>query len=524
MPAVEQRAPVLSASALLIGLFASMFFAAHMMGRSGEVLLVGWLGLGSLIIFSWFAVRRDILTAVCIWFGSLIILHEEFWRVQTPGFFAITIPRLGIVVVAALFVVMVLLGRIQLRRPGAVGALLAALITYFTISAFLSGFETRSELTVHYRLIGGYLFPAAVFAFLLHGFNRERDFRRIAVFFAVLSAYLVLTGWCEQFSVKQLIWPAFIADPSVGIHFGRVRGPFVSSPQMGLALVYCFFSNLVLAKNSQRLRWPLLGVNALMLPVIFWTRTRSVWLSFVLCLVVWTWYSRQRMSRVVIVATLAAGALLVSVANMDNFMGDDRTKGGLTDVGPIVLRIGLAQMSWELVKDYPVFGAGFGHFRDVAPEYAKDPSSPYMAFGTSALEHNNILSIVSETGFVGLALYSMLIVTIFRISLSVYRKLPKTGSGFISRDLIVLYWILATAYFVDGMFRETSDSPFANCLFYGLTAVPVALAIMLRERPKWAKDPDPSRSGSMFSNRTTSFGFNRMPGFEGDSASGRGDG
>lgn len=536
MPVVAQRSPVFSAGALLLGLLALMFLAAHAMGQSAEVLLAGWLALGGLLVFGWFAVRRDILTAVCIWFGTLIVLHEEFWRIQTPGFFAITIPRVGIVVVGALFAVMIVLGRVRLRWPGAVGVWLATLIAYFTISAFISGFETRSELTVHYRLIGGYLFPVAVFAMLLHGFHREFDFKRIAIFFAALSVYLVFTGWCEQFKLKGLIWPAFIADPSVGIHYGRVRGPFVSSPQMGLALVYCFFSNLVLAKNSDRLRWPLAGVNALMLPVIFWTRTRSVWLAFVLCLVVWTWYSRRRMSRVVIVATLVAGALLVSVANMENFMGEDRTKGGLTDVGPIMLRIGLAQMSWELVKDHPIAGVGFGHFRDVAPQYARDPSSPYMAFGTSALEHNNLLSIVSETGFLGLVIYFGLIVTLFRVSLAVYRKLPVKGGGFISRDAIVLYWILATAYFVDGMFRETSDSPFANCLFYGLSAVPVALWFMLRDagpasepavampvrsekprrRPYVPRD-DRARSAARY-------GFNRLPDFEDGSASGRGDG
>lgn len=533
VPAVEHRTPVRSAGALALGLLGLLFLAAQWMGQSAEVLLVGWLALGGLLFFSWFAVRRDIVTAVCIWFGTLIILHEEFWRLQMPGFFAITIPRVGIVVLGALFVVMVMMGRLRLRWPGAIGVWLAVVITYFTISAFMSGFETRSQLTVHYRLIGGYLFPVAIFVFMLHGFRREIDFKHVAVFFAALSVYLVFTGWCEQFKVKQLLWPAFIADPNVGIHYGRVRGPFVSSPQMGLALVYCFFSNLVLAKNSDRLRWPLLGTNALMLPVIFWTRTRSVWLAFVLCLFVWMWYSRRRMSRVVIVTTLTALAVLVSVANMENFRGEDRAKGGLTDVGPIMLRIGLAQMSWDMVKDHPLFGVGFGHFRDVAPNYARDPSSPYTAFGTSALEHNNLLSIVSETGFLGLVLYLGLVITLLKISVAVYRRLPENAGGFISRDMIVLYWILATAYFCDGMFRETSDSPFANCLFYGLTAMPVALWVMMRDRSLQTElqssgnadsTPTPSRGSLPRVAKAQRFEFNRLREFGGGPATDRGDG
>jgi hypothetical protein len=53
----------------------------------------------------------------------------------------------------------------------------------------------------------------------------------------------------------------------------------------------------------------------------------------------------------------------------------------------------------------------------------------------------------------------------------------------ISRDTIVLYWILAAAYLIDGTFRETSDNPFANCLFFGLSAVPVALDYLLSPVP-----------------------------------------
>lgn len=491
-----RRQPVVGVGALALGLIALVFVAAQQAGGAGEIVLAGWIGMAAALVFGWFAARRDILSGVCLWFVTLIVLHEEFWRVQVPGFFALTVPRIGIVVLALLFAAMVMLGRIPLRRPGALGWWLAALIGYFTISAFAGGFDTRSELSVHYRLIGGYVFPLAIFIIVLHGFQRDADFRRLAIFFALMSAYLVFTGWCEQLKLTSLVWPAYISDPTVGLHFGRVRGPFVSSPQLGLALVYCFFSNLVLARKLKRAKWPVLGVNALMLPVIFWTRTRSVWLSFVLCLAIWAWYARRRVSRFVSVSLLAAVALLVTVVNMGNFLGDDRTKGGLTDIEPIVLRVGLAKMSWELVKDQPIFGAGFGHFRDVAPGYARDPSSPYFAFGTSALEHNNLLSIVSETGFLGLTLYLGMMVTILRFSIRLYRKLPVTGAGFMNRDLLVLYWILATAYFIDGTFRETSDNPFANCLFFGLSAVPVALDLLLSNRSGPGEVGFPARLGT----------------------------
>jgi O-antigen ligase len=336
---------------------------------------------------------------------------------------------------------------------------------------------------VHYRLIGGYIFPFVVFWLVLHAFQTEGDFRRLAVFFALLSAYLVFTGWCEQFGISALIWPRYISDPTVGIHWGRVRGPFVMSAAMGLALVYCYFNNLMLARHAGRFGWALYVLNALMLPVIFWTKTRSVWLSFVVCSLIWAAYSRRKTSRVVSVSLLLALAVFIAVINMDNFMTSEREKGGLTDVEPLLLRIGLAHMTWEMVQEHPLVGVGFGHFRDHAPGFARDPSSPFYAFGSSALEHNNLLSIVAETGLVGLGLYLVMIVLLLRYSVRLYRRLPATAAGFIGRDLLVLYWILTTAYFIDGTFRETSDNPFANSLFFGLSAVPVSLDLLLSPAP-----------------------------------------
>lgn len=448
-----------------------------------QALLYYWLLVGGVVFFVYYCVRGDLLSLVLIWFVTLICLHEELWRIPMPPFFSLTIPRIGIVVLAAVFILMGALGRLRLRRAWPISAFIVLLLAYFAISAFLSGFETRSVVTVHYKLIGGYVFPFTAFALILHAFRTERDFKRLTIFFAVVGLYLTFTGWCEEFDLSPLIWPRFIDDPNVGIHWGRVRGPFVMSAAMGLALVFCYFNNLVLARNLHRGAWLLYVLNVLMLPAIFWTKTRSVWLSLVVCSLIWAAYSRRKTTRVVSVCVLLSAALLIAAINMDNFVTSDRDKGGVTDTEPLLMRVGLAQMTWHIVQDHPLFGLGFGHFRDYAPSYARDPSSPYFAFGSSAMEHNNLLSIVAETGLVGLCLYLLLILAVLRASIRLFHKLPPSARGFIGRDLLVLYWILAAAYFIDGTFRETSDNPFANSLFYGLSAIPVALDFLLSPAP-----------------------------------------
>lgn len=443
-----------------------------------------WAGLGGLIVLVAYAVFGDLIAAVLLWFFTLICLHEEFWRTPVPLFFAVTIPRLGIVVLALLLVLMVVVGRVRINFGGAIGLAILMTAVYFTLSAAISGFETRSPVTVHYRLIGGYLFPFTIFGLVLHGFRGEQHLRRISAFFLFIGVYLTLTGWAEQFKIWALVWPRFIADSTVGIHFGRVRGPFVQSAAMGLALIYCYFNNLILARQSSGVtRWLIYAVNVLMLPVIFWTKTRSVWLAFLLCALLWFAYSRRRTVRAVWVSALVTLTTVVGIVNMENFLSSQREKGGFTDVEPILVRLGLAQISFNMFAERPLLGVGFGHFRDHAPMHAQDPSSPFYAFATTAMEHNNFLSIMTETGAVGVVLYVLMLVLIIRPSFQLWRKLPPTAPGFINRDLVVLYWILALAYLTDGFLRETSDNPFANSLFFGLSAAIVALNNLLGPRP-----------------------------------------
>jgi len=481
-----QRFPVIWVALLAFGLVGAI--AAGAMSTGAEAVPYLWIGMVAAAAFGFVAIRGDLLTAVLAWFTTLILLHEEFWRDAESAFFALTIPRIGIVALFVLFLFMVVTGRVRPRLTWPVGWLLLAIVAYFSISAAFSGFETRSPITIHYRLIGGYVFPFVVFLLVLHGLRNETDYRHIAVFFAGLGFYLTFIAWCERFEIYALIFPRFITDPGVGIHWGRVRGPFVMSPAMGLALIYCFFSNLVLARQSRlSIRTLLWLCKLLMLPAIFWTKTRSVWLSFVVCGAIWLICSKRRIARAVTVPALLAVALVVAVANMEGILSEDRDKGGVTDLEPILLRIGLAQMTWHMVADHPLTGVGFGHFRDHAPDFAQDPSSPYYAFSSTAMEHNNLLSVLAETGFIGLALYVTAIVSLIVISIRLYRKLPAAAPGFINRDLLVLYWILAAAFLIDGFFRETSDNPFANCLFFGLSGVIAALNILLGPKPIRAK-------------------------------------
>lgn len=439
---------------------------------------------GGLALFSAWCTTGRLVAAVCIWFVLVACFDEEFWRAEVPFFFNVTLSRLFIVVLGMMWVGMWALGRCSLRLVRPVLPLMAAILIYFTISAAVGGFKSIAVASVHYRLIGGYWFAFTMFFLVLHAVSRERDVFLVLGFLFLLGLYLAFTGWCEHFKVWSLVFPRYISDPTVGIHWGRVRGPFVVSATMGLALSFCFFSNLVFARRlSAPWRLPIWLATLAMLPPIFWTQTRSVWVGFLLGALVWVAFNRRQRSKPAAIAVLSALVIVVLAVNFENFSSQERSRGGVTDIEPVYVRLGLAFITWDMFLDSPLLGVGFGHFRDVAPSYARDVASPYYQFASPAMEHNSFLSILADTGLIGLVFYVGLLIALLRLSVRVYRKLPADGTGLLGRDTIILYWVLMAAYFADAMFRETSVHPFTNSLFFGIGGIIAAMDWLLRPQP-----------------------------------------
>ncbi|UCD28476.1 MAG: hypothetical protein JSV03_15555, partial [Planctomycetota bacterium] len=65
---------------------------------------------GAATFFLW-SVRGDLLAITLLWFVAVICFDEVFWRVEVPFFFNITISRLMIIVLVALWIMMWVVGR-----------------------------------------------------------------------------------------------------------------------------------------------------------------------------------------------------------------------------------------------------------------------------------------------------------------------------------------------------------------------------------------------------------------------------
>jgi O-antigen ligase len=115
-------------------------------------------------------------------------------------------------------------------------------------------------------------------------------------------------------------------------------------------------------------------------------------------------------------------------------------------------RKSFAYVSWKMFKDHPVFGVGFGRFYDRKLPYLSDRSQDFELESLRTLHHHNtLLSLLTETGMLGLAAFLALLAAWGRGAWSLVRdvKLPvwERSQGLLMLAVLVTY--LSSALFHD---------------------------------------------------------------------------
>ncbi|MGC3966135.1 MAG: hypothetical protein QM775_01815 [Pirellulales bacterium] len=98
-----------------------------------------------------------------------------------------------------------------------------------------------------WRYIGGYFTPLVLYWVAKQAVWNERTARLVQTSFVVFGAYLAFTAVCEIAQLWTLVWPKYIADPKIGLHFGRARGPMVHGVTFGHYMSVCLLAGYIWA-------------------------------------------------------------------------------------------------------------------------------------------------------------------------------------------------------------------------------------------------------------------------------------
>jgi O-antigen ligase len=303
--------------------------------------------------------------------------------------------------------------------------LLAA--TWATASGLIFG--TILHGSGFYELLDRFgLVPFALFTLAPIFFGTARQRNMLLKTVVVLGLYLGATGVLEGVHAYSLLFPHYIANPNVGLHWGRARGPFLESDGDG----FCLFAGAaasVVALTIWRSRWArrlcyaTIGLDGV---AIFFTLTRGVWIGAFLGAAAALVLTRRGRRFLPVLIVGGALAVVVTLAVAPNIRAE--VEGRATSQLPVWARENTDLAALRIVAERPLTGVGWANFANVSSQYMRQqPGYPLDGFGLEV--HNVFLSHAAELGIPGFLLW------LIAFAGAVWRGLSKRPAVGLDQDL-----------------------------------------------------------------------------------------
>ncbi|MBX7165464.1 MAG: O-antigen ligase family protein [Pirellulales bacterium] len=389
------------------------------------------------------------------------------------GPITLTSDRLWIVLLTGAFVVQRKLGKIPARRITTDEIVLLGFLGVLTLSTVLgmSSGLAQSDVPTYWRLIAGYYMPATMYWIGRRIPLSARDVNLVLAAMGLFGLYLGVTAIAEVTQQWWAVFPKYIANPKVGLHFGRARGPMCQQPTGGMYIVACFLAALLWLPQLKRR--PLQLLLAALLPIylagIYFSLTRSVWIGLVVGLLIVLFLVLRGAWKPLVLGSMIFVGLFAAVTMSDKFVGLKREESAEQAAQSAGLRVSFAYVSWQMFLDKPFLGCGFGNFTQAKLPYLDDHSVELKLQEIRTLSHHNtFLSVLTETGLIGLVCFLSLLFVFTRSGWKAWRD-PATPDW--AKPLCVLFLGTMGAYASQLAFHDLTYTPMESTLIYTLAGL-----------------------------------------------------
>lgn len=319
--------------------------------------------------------------------------------------------------------------------------------------------------------------------------NDEESLRKIVDTFTtaiiVLSTYLALTAIFEMMHVRALVFPKFINDPKLWEFYGRGRGPLLNPVGngivMSIGLAACIARCLSAARVGQAFY---AGLAMIVLSGSYCTLTRSVWMGAAVTVgLIGLLYAPLKLRVLAFVGVILFGGAMVSGLK-DSIMEIKRDKNltAADAAKSVELRPLLAVVAWEMIKDRPLGGHGYGQYLLAAePYHAVRSHGLPLETVRPYIQHNIFLSTAVDLGLIGLAFQLLLIGSLGCIA---WQLCCRHATGSPQRTIGIIMIGMLSGYVVNGMFHDVMIIPMVNMYLYGLAGLVITVA-----RCSWVRHP-----------------------------------
>lgn len=372
---------------------------------------------------------------VYAWRGSLLVgctatllagyvLSHHAWRLELGPVTLTT----GRVLIAGLLVVLfwrLRQGLVSFKPLTGADWLAVCFVGYVTFRYLTTSYpeSVPQSVSPFWRLIECFWVPLALYLVARTVEFGERSWKTLLFALAGLGVYLAATGIGEVTGQWWAVFPKYISDPELGAHFGRARGPALNSVSLGIFLTVSFWACWFLWSRVNRpLRLLLVGAMGLMCVALLFTYTRSSWLALALTLGVLPLLHVPRSWRPVLFGGIAIAGVCGAALMGDKLINMNRQDANGSASHSVYQRQTFLVVSMRMFADEPLLGCGFQRFFDKKLPYLADRSQQIELESIRHLDHHNtFLSILTETGLVGLSLFVAMLVAWGRIAWQMFR-------------------------------------------------------------------------------------------------------
>jgi O-antigen ligase len=388
----------------------------------------------------------------------------------------LTLDRVLLVFLAGQYVLLRLTGRADPKPLTFVDWSLGAFVVLLTGSMLSTDMSQslKGDTSPVWRLIGGYVTPLAIYWLVRQSPIDARATRHVQGFLAGYGVYLGIISLLEMAKLWPLVFPTYIADPTVGLHFGRARGPMVQAVSYGHYVGVCMLAAWMWRPSLGRVGQAVITLlTPLFLAGILFSFTRSVWMGaaaglFITLLIVlpaaWRW--------LMLGGGMLAGVLVLTTS-LESLVGFQREQSAAETKESAELRVSFAYVSWKMFLDRPWFGVGFGRFPLAKLDYLDDRTTELeISLLRPYVHHNTLLSLLTETGAIGLGLF---LTTMGGWSWMAWRIIRQQGIDTWPKRHALLTLGAMAVYAPQLLFHEMSYSSLDNSLLFLLAGMTVGL-------------------------------------------------
>ncbi len=270
--------------------------------------------------------------------------------------------------------------------------------------------------------------------------EKSRDF--ICITICLCSSIVAIIGLLELYFGKNIIYEKFIFNPYYARNIEWYSNNYIKnagwypqamSTQLNPAVLGSYllaslaFGFYLLKKPSFSLK--LLGAASSFLCVIMiiFTFSRGVFLGFIALILFYLW--NAGLKRLFVVFVLCS-ILLVSISSFakdTNFyrFGFKRMIFGIYDSAISEYRLDRIKMTYVILKDYPVYGIGFQHFRIRFNEFYERVKGKQEIKGNYEfmILDNMYLTFLAESGIIGMLGFLVFIIFLLKNTIKKYKIL-----------------------------------------------------------------------------------------------------